>query len=237
MGCCCECCICCFRACSPKSVAITGIILSAISFGFLIWGVADMVWPVSSGAKPTYIIGFVAMLLLLLGFIGILIIILVKNPQNRESLNCVGKIITIVLQVLCYISMITLIIAEIILIAKYADSENFLGGNFNLPTRWWITALVPGIISILLNTVLLKCTCALYTIFNKGIETSIEEGQNSQHTNKINTNGQGITLTIPDNTNITINQIPNTNQNIPYNLNQKQNQTESNNNPIEKPPQ
>ena len=77
------CCVCCFGSCQPISCAISGLIITAISFGFLIWGIADMFWPYNTGAKPIYIIGFVAVLLILLGFIGILIIFLLEIKHKQ----------------------------------------------------------------------------------------------------------------------------------------------------------
>ena len=117
------CCVCCFGSCQPKSCAISGLILSAISFGFLIWGIADMVWPLNSGTKPTYIIGFVAVILIVLGFIGILIILFARNPTDNKALNLGGKIIAIIILVLGGIALICLIIEEIILKIKFTKIQ------------------------------------------------------------------------------------------------------------------
>ena len=175
------CCICCFSSCHPKSCAITGIVLSAITFVFLIWGVADMVWP-NKAAKAPYIIGFVSILLVLLGFIGILIIRIVRNEQNKQSLDKIGKIISILILVLCGIAIVCYIIAEIILIIKYADYEdsfNYIGES--LPARWWITALFPGIMSIILIPNILKSANALLRIFSKNIDCPLDECDKTIH--------------------------------------------------------
>lgn len=176
------CCVCCFGSCSPKSCAISGIIITAITFGFLIWGVADMVWPYNSGAKPTYIIAFVAVILILLGFIGLLIILFARNPTNAQTLNKTGKIISIIILVLGGIAIICLIIAEIILIVKYADAENILDDieddyniDVDIPGRWWACATVPGIMSIILIPIALKAANALVQIFSKGIDTALND--------------------------------------------------------------
>jgi hypothetical protein len=174
------CCVCCFGSCFPKSCAISGIIITAIAFGFLIWGVADMVWPYNSGARPTYIIAFVAVILILLGFIGLLIILFARNPANAQTLNKTGKIISIVILVLGGIAIICLIIAEIILIVKYADAENILDEysyliDVDLPGRWWVCATVPGIMSIILIPIALKAANALVQIFSKGIDTALSD--------------------------------------------------------------
>jgi hypothetical protein len=174
------CCVCCFGSCLPKSCAISGIIITAIAFGFLIWGVADMVWPYNSGAKPTYIIAFVAVILILLGFIGLLIILFARNPTDAQTLNKTGKIISIVILVLGGIAIICLIIAEIILIVKYADAENILDEysyliDVDLPGRWWACATVPGIMSIILIPIALKAANALVQIFSKGIDIPLND--------------------------------------------------------------
>lgn len=169
------CCVCCFGSCQPISCAISGLIITAISFGFLIWGVADMVWP-NSGARATYIIGFVALILILVGFIGMLIILFVRNSTGNKDLNLVGKVIAIIVLVLGGIALVCLIIAEIILIAKYADAESVLNDyDAHIPGRWWACALVPGIMSIILIPIALKAANALLQIFSKGINCPLNE--------------------------------------------------------------
>ena len=184
MGCC-DCCVCCFRS----------LVLSAITFAFSIWGIADMVW-ISTGPKPTYIIAFICLLLILLGFIGLVIILFLKNDQNKETLFKVGKIISIVLLVLCGIALICFILSEIILIIKYADAESVI----SLPTRWWLTALFPGIMSIILIPIILKGANALYQICDKKIDCSLAQYKDTPKNPGYLSNipGGDITITAPN---------------------------------------
>ena len=190
------CCVCCFGSCQPKSCAI--------SFGFLIWGIADMAWPYKSGARPIYIIGFIAVLLILLGFIGILIILFVRDPPEHKALNLTGKIIAIIILVLGGIALICLIIAEIILIAKYADIENVFNEynvDAHIPGRYWACALVPGIMSIILVPIALKAANALLQIFSKGIDCPLNDyvGSPTNPTNNPTININATTVTIGQN--------------------------------------
>ena len=192
------CCVCCFGSCQPISCAISGLIITAISFGFLIWGVADMVW-LNQGARATYIIGFVALILILVGLIGMLIILFVRNSTGNKDLNLIGKVIAIIVLVLGGIALVCLIIAEIILIAKYAELEDDLSDyNAHIPGRWWACALVPGIMSIILIPIALKAANALLQIFSKGINCPLNEfvAPNTNTSNQaININATNVTIT------------------------------------------
>ena len=163
--CCCDCCCCCLK--NEKEVAISGIVLNALAVIFLIWGVADMFWS-KNGARALYIVAFVFLILTLLGFIAILILIIVRKEENQKIFNQISKYINIAILVLLILSLLFLIISELIIIIDYAKAENTLNNYYygaNLPTRWWITATIPGLISIILISVLLCAASKLGKIF------------------------------------------------------------------------
>ena len=156
---CCDCCCCCCER--EKEITISGVVINAIALIFLIWGVADMVWT-KKGAKALYIIGFVFLILTLLGFIGILVLILVRKEDNELQLNQIAKYISITIIVLVTISLVFIIIGEFILLIDYGRLESDLDDyGSDLPSRWWVTAIVPGFIAIILTSVLICCASRL----------------------------------------------------------------------------
>ena len=181
---CCDCCCCCCER--EKEITISGVVINAIAVIFLIWGVADMAWT-KNGAKALYIIGFVFLILTLLGFIGILVLILFRKPDNERQLNQIAKYISITILVLVTISLVFIIIGEFILLIDYGRLESDLNDyGANLPSRWWVTAIVPGFIAIILTSVLICCASRLCKIFydlTKGDQTSTNQNINKPTNN------------------------------------------------------
>ena len=202
---CCDCCCCCCE--KEQEITISGIVINAIAVIFLIWGVADMVW-FKKAEKGLYITGFVFLILTLLGFIGILVLIILRKPDNERQFNQIAKYISITILVLVTISLVLIIIGELVLIINYAkeqidrndleDEYYYFNNDFDIPTRWWVTATVPGFISIILISVLICCASRLCKIF-------YDLTKNNQNSTIQNINKQ--TNNLPLNTNVAINQV------------------------------
>ena len=155
--------VCCFRSLRPMVLAIVAVVANAIAFFFLIWKIAEEVW--LNYQKALYFIGFVLVLLSLLGTIGILIMVLVRNPQNYLQLDKIGGIICLVSLILLVLGMLFTIISSIAILVKYAG----------VPARYWVAVIIPLIILLAGGLVTIFCLLALRVIFGNHLNSSIEE--------------------------------------------------------------
>ena len=158
--------VCCFRSLRPMVLAIVAVVANAIAFFFLIWKIAEEIW--LNYQKALYFIGFVLVLLSLLGTIGILIMVLVRNPQNYLQLDKIGGIICLVSLILLVLGMLFTIISSIAILVKY-------GQVTGLPARYWVAVIIPLIILLAGGLVTIFCLLALRVIFGNHLNSSIEE--------------------------------------------------------------
>lgn len=169
---------CCFNYCPPTAVAAIGMVLSAAAFGLLTWGVAGMEW-LNDGAKALYIISYILVILIFIGFIALLILCIVEKTPTICTL---GKYLTIMLMIFIVISFILLFVAEIILMVKYNDWDDELERvGSDLPTEDWMTAAFPGWVSLIFLAILFFIAASLYNYFNVGVmiaPTTITHFQN-----------------------------------------------------------
>ena len=73
-------CFCCFANQQPKCLSITGIITSILSFGILIWGIADLEFK-RKGVQTIYTMSFTFTIFIIFAFI---ILSLLSNLQKSS---------------------------------------------------------------------------------------------------------------------------------------------------------
>ena len=161
---------CCFKNMKPSHVAITGLVSSLIGVAFLIWGVVDCKWynllfhSYIKAMKVLYIIGFVALILVFGLFIGILV-----STCGDNRLNKVGRILCIAVLILCAIHFLFILISQSVNLSEYKKLEKAIKGlSLKIPTHDWVSASVPGFVSILFGVVAALCANYLYKVFNEG---------------------------------------------------------------------
>ena len=146
---------CCFRGLGPKISAITGLGASVLSFAFLIWGLADL-WFKRKGVHALYIITFVLVILALVGF-ALLFVFLMKIGQR--AINNLGRIICLVIIMICVLAFIFMLISWIILIVYYADSDK------TIDSHEWAAVFVPSLITLIVLPLMALVANYLYKEF------------------------------------------------------------------------
>ena len=119
MGCCC--CSCCCNKNNKtdiKCLSIYSLVHCIIGLGALIWGISDLEFK-RKGVRAIYIIAFIFLILIILGFIGILILSCFEKSNSHKALATAGKIISIVILVLASVGDLFLLIAFIVLCVDY----------------------------------------------------------------------------------------------------------------------
>ena len=179
--------LCCFNNLNRKILAIVAVIFNALGFLFLIWGVAVLGWTRKS-AKALYWIGFVLVLLSLFGTIAILIMALVKNQENRETINKIGRIICYVVLGIISLGILFVLISTIITLADYAkytrkfdkilDDLDINSPDAKIPAKYWAALILPTIFLLIDGITSALCLFALSIIFQKDLDTSISEHEN-----------------------------------------------------------
>ena len=155
---------CCFRNLSPKISAITGVGASALSFAFLIWGLADIYFE-KKGVQAIYIISFVLVILSMIGFILLLIFLIIKGTR---AINNLGRIICLIILFMCVIAFIFILISWIILIVDYADLNSELKNYYppsKIPSSEWAAIFVPSLITLIALPVMALAANVLYKEF------------------------------------------------------------------------
>ena len=155
---------CCFRNLSSKITAITGIGASALSFAFLIWGLADIYFE-KKGVHAIYIISFVLVILSMIGFILLLIFLIIKGTR---AINNLGRIICLIILFMCVIAFIFILISWIILIVDYADLNSELKNYYppsKIPSSEWAAIFVPSLITLIALPVMALAANVLYKEF------------------------------------------------------------------------
>ena len=155
---------CCFRGLGPKISAITGLGASVLSFAFLIWGLADL-WFKRTGVHVLYIITFVLVILALVGF-ALLFVFLMMTGQR--AINNLGRIICLVIIMICVLAFIFMLISWIMLIVYYADLRKDLkdiGSDETIPSHDWAAVFVPSLITLIVLPLMALVANYLYKEF------------------------------------------------------------------------
>lgn len=169
MCCCGECC---FSGASQVCIAITGIILSVVNFGFSTWELAYLSF-LRDLTRALYIIGFVFNIMILLGFIAILIFLFVRKGANYYTFNKIGKIICIAIRVMALLIVIFIIIHFIIQIKDIVDIEKVI----NYPAGDYAAFIIPTIVCLSLLTVI---DMAARILFNRFSSEEIKPANTAQ---------------------------------------------------------
>ena len=166
----CEPMFCCFKKFNSKAINIAAIVINSVAVVLIIWGVAYMVW-YSKAAKALYLIPFIFLILTLITFIGTLIIVIKKIDTK------IAKYISIAILILCGLAFIFLFVVEIIIIKDYVEADNLKGDYGLIPTHRWITAIFPGLISLIVIVHLALCANILFKLFSENIEALDSDNQ------------------------------------------------------------
>ncbi len=169
-------CLCCFKNLLPIYLSIILLAANTVAVGFLIWGVAEMVWS-RKYARDIYWTGFIILIITLILAIIILIFTILRNKQKDETIRNIGKIMCILIMSLGIIALIFTLIGTLATIVDYGTINIILGDIGDIPGKWWATLIVPEVITLIAGVTMILCARALYIIFNEGILTSISEGQ------------------------------------------------------------
>ena len=146
---------CCFRGLGPKISAITGLGASVLSFAFLIWGLADLEFK-RKGVHVLYIITFVLVILALVGFALLFVFLMRTGPR---AINNLGRIICLVIIMICVLAFIFMLISWIILIVYYADSDK------TIDSHEWAAVFVPSLITLIVLPLMALVANYLYKEF------------------------------------------------------------------------
>ena len=146
---------CCFRGLGPKISAITGLGASVLSFAFLIWGLADL-WFKRKGVHALYIITFVLVILALVGFALLFVFLMRTGPR---AINNLGRIICLVIIMICVLAFIFMLISWIILIVYYAGTDK------TIHSHEWAAVFVPSLITLIVLPLMALVANYLYKEF------------------------------------------------------------------------
>ena len=189
---------CCFNNQQPKFVTVTGLAASILAFAFLVWGVADLEFK-RDGVKAIYIIAFILVILILLGFIFLFILLSMQKSNSYKTMMNLGKIICLLILCFTGIAFIFLLIAWIILLVDYSKLNSFLkdirNGEYDEDLEqdysWatplddieteakivgheWGAVIVPGIIGLLALIVIALVANYLYKVFKDNFNSAPE---------------------------------------------------------------
>ena len=178
---------CCFKKQSPLCVAITAIVANIISFSFMIWGVADLLFE-KDGVEAIYVIGFVIILLCLILFIIILIFLTVCKNSKKMTFNHVGKLLCLIILVSCGIAFIFILIAFIIDLKDYDDANDEykeVYGKSLWRSKDWAVAIVPALIALICLVIMALCANYLFRVFKDIISLSSSKVNQSTESSNI----------------------------------------------------
>jgi hypothetical protein len=195
--------LCCFNNLNRKILAIVAVSAHAFGFFFLIWGVAVLGWARKS-AKALYWIGFVLIILSLFGTITILIMTLLKNQENSETINKIGRFICYDVLGIIALGILFVLISTIITLADYAKFTRAVNKHFDdleidysgakIPAKYWAALIVPTAFLLIGGITLVLCLFALIIIFKKDIDTSISEHENPKSNQMKSNQNQNINV-------------------------------------------
>ncbi len=169
---------CCFRGLGPKISAITGLGASVLSFAFLIWGLADLEFK-RKGVHVLYIITFVLVILALVGFALLFVFLMMTVPR---AINNLGRIICLVIIMICVLAFIFMLISWIILIVYYADLRKDLkdiGSDETIPSHDWAAVFVPSLITLIVLPLMALVANYLYKEFTDRMNLNPTPTQNT----------------------------------------------------------
>ena len=189
---------CCFNNQQPKFVTATGLAASILAFAFLVWGVADLEFK-RDGVKAIYIIAFILVILILLGFIFLFILLSMQKSNSYKTMMNLGKIICLLILCFTGIAFIFLLIAWIILLVDYSKLNSFLkdirNGEYDedidqdyswanplddidteakIVGHEWGAVIVPGIIGLITLIVIALVANYLYKVFKDNFNSAPE---------------------------------------------------------------
>lgn len=182
-------CLCCFKSLKPKVVAIIAVIANAIGFFFLIWGIFGLEH-IAIGIKIPYWIGFVLVFLSLIGVTILLIMIIKRNQQNCETMKKRARIIYILSMIFIIVGIITTFICLFLTFCSYI-SLSFFDALFNVKTvteKHWAGVIIPAIFILIGGIITVICLRTLNIIFQKKIDTSVDEYERNGNVNTLETN-------------------------------------------------
>ena len=159
---------CCFKNMPHNIVVFAGLGASALSFIFMIWGLADL-WFNRKGVQAIYIITFVLICLCLLGFIGLLIFLYIAS--NNRAINNLARIFCLVIIIMCGLAFIFILISFIILIVDYVDLEKDYGPGQQISSHDWAAVFVPSIITLVALPIMALVANYLYKVFTDKLNT------------------------------------------------------------------
>ena len=189
---------CCFNNQQPKFVTATGLAASILAFAFLVWGVVDLEFK-RDGVKAIYIIAFILVILILLGFIFLFILLSMQKSNSYKTMMNLGKIICLLILCFTGIAFIFLLIAWIILLVDYSKLNSFLkdirNGEYDediaqdyswatplddidtegkIVGHEWGAVIVPGIIGLIPLIVIALVANYLYKVFKDNFNSAPE---------------------------------------------------------------
>ena len=150
---------CCFKNKSLLCASLTGLIASIISFAFLIWGLADIIFFKDSG-KAFYILTFILICVCLVLFI----IFIVFHFLKGTTCSNVGRVLSVVLLIIVFIAFVFMIIAFIIILKDYVDIEKDFEGKF-WGNKDWCVVIFPVILTIISLIIMALIGNYLYRYF------------------------------------------------------------------------
>ena len=188
---------CCFNNQQPKYIITTGLVASILAFAFLIWGVSDLAFK-RDGVKAIYIIAFLLVIFILLGFIFLFILLSMQKSNSYRTMMNLGKIICLLILGFSGIAFIFLLIAWIILLVDYSKLHSFLKDLRNgeldddedpddyswadplddidieakIVGHEWGAVIVPGIIGLIALIVIILVANYLYKVFKDNFDSA-----------------------------------------------------------------
>ena len=151
---------CCFKNQNPICVAITSLIASVISFGFFIWIIVD-IHIGYDGLQILYIISFGILCHAIIYDVFLLVLLCLKN----NTCIIVGKLISIVIIVITFLTFILLLISWPLLLEDYVNDEKRLEEKIYSKSDW-AKAIIPEIIILILLVLKALCNNYLYYVFS-----------------------------------------------------------------------
>ena len=173
---CCSCCFCCFRNCNPYFVISSALVAALFSFGFLIWGLADL-WFKKRVPEGFYITGFVITCVIILLLNIILILLCCRIPNRYTCVNTMGKIFCLIVMLLAFLAFAFLLVANICLLVYYGKGRGPHGQAHD-----WFAIFIPFVIMIFANLYIIFCMNYLCFIFSNNAQDVGYSGGNIGNT-------------------------------------------------------
>ena len=155
----CECCFCCFRNCNPLFTVTSALVANLFSFAFLIWGLLDL-WFKRKVAEGFYITAFILICVIIALLLIIFFLTCCLSPNHYTGINTTGKILCIIVILVCFVAFAFLVVAHICLLVYYGKGRGAHGQAHD-----WFAIFIPGVISLFTNIYTILSMNYLYDIF------------------------------------------------------------------------